>query len=83
MDKYLIGDKTMAKIDEIKAKLASELKVETLDESRELKSFELDSLDLVELLLKLEEQYGVHFEDEDVAKIVTIKDLLDNIQKQL
>lgn len=73
----------MDKINEIKKRLARELKMETLDESVELRSLGLDSLDVVELLLKLEDDYGVHFDDMDIAVFVTVGDVVTNIKKQL
>ena len=43
----------------------------------------LDSLDIVELLLQLEEEYGIHFDDVDMTNITTVQDLLDAIEAQL
>lgn len=73
----------MSKIEEIKSKLATVLKVEELDTSANFKELGLDSLDIVELLLQLEEEYGIHFDDVDMTNIVTVQDLLDSIEKQL
>ena len=73
----------MSKIEEIKSKLAAVLKVEELDTSANFKELGLDSLDIVELLLQLEEEYGIHFDDVDMTNIVTVQDLLDSIEKQL
>ena len=73
----------MTKIEEIKTKLAGVLKVKELDTSLNFKELGLDSLDIVELLLQLEEEYGIHFDDVDMSNIVTVQDLLDSIEKQL
>ena len=73
----------MSKIEEIKEKLAAVLKVEKLDLGANFKELGLDSLDIVELLLQLEEEYGIHFDDVDMTNIVTVQDLLDSIEKQL
>ena len=73
----------MSKIEEIKSKLAAVLKVSELDTSANFKELGLDSLDIVELLLQLEEEYGIHFDDVDMTNIVTVQDLLDSIEKQL
>jgi acyl carrier protein len=40
-----------------------------------------DSLDRVELIMSLEESFGVEIPDEDAEKISTVKDAVDYIQK--
>ena len=40
-----------------------------------------DSLDRVELVMALEETFGVEIPDEDAEKISTVKDAVDYIQK--
>ncbi len=39
-----------------------------------------DSLDLVELIMALEEGFGVEIPDEEAEKILTVKDAVDYIQ---
>jgi len=39
-----------------------------------------DSLDTVELVMALEEEFGVDIPDEDAVKITTVKDAIDYIQ---
>ena len=73
----------MAKIDDIKVKLAEVVHQDPLDENANFKELGLDSLDVVELLLQLEEEYGITFDDVDMSGIVTVKDLLNAIEKQL
>ena len=36
-----------------------------------------DSLDLVELIMSLEEEFSVKISDEDAAKILTVQDAMD------
>ena len=43
----------------------------------------LDSLDVVELLLQLEEQYDIHFDDIDMSNFKTVGDLLASIEQKL
>lgn len=42
-----------------------------------------DSLDFVELIMKLEQIFEVKIEDEDVEKIVTVEDLVNYIESIL
>lgn len=39
-----------------------------------------DSLDLVELIMEMEEIFGLEIEDEELEKIRTIKDVVDFLQ---
>ena len=41
-----------------------------------------DSLDLVELIMEMEEAFGVEIADEELEKIRTIKDVVDFLQKK-
>ena len=73
----------MDKLEEIKKRLAEVVHQDKLDMNAKFKDLGLDSLDIVELLLQLEEEYGIHFDDVDMTNIVTVQDLLDSIAKQL
>jgi len=39
-----------------------------------------DSLDLVEMIMALEEEFGIEIPDEDAEKILTVQDALSYIQ---
>jgi len=41
-----------------------------------------DSLDLVELIMEMEEKFGVEIADEELEKIRTIKDVIDFLTKK-
>ena len=41
-----------------------------------------DSLDLVELIMSLEEEFGVEISDEDAEKIVKVSDAMEYIDDQ-
>ncbi len=73
----------MDKLSEIKKRLAEAAHKDSVSEEMKINELGLDSLDVVELLLKLEEEYGVHFDDVDMSNLVTVKDLLDSISSQL
>lgn len=40
-----------------------------------------DSLDLVELIMAMEEQFDIEIPDEDAEKIVTVQDAIDYVGK--
>lgn len=40
-----------------------------------------DSLDKVELIMALEQRYGIRIPDADAAMLITVQDVLDYIQK--
>lgn len=42
-----------------------------------------DSLDTVELIMALEEEFGIEIPDEDAEKATTVKDVIDYINKKL
>ena len=85
MIKYQIVRKVlfMDKLAEIRTKLAEAAHKDSVSDDMKLNELGLDSLDVVELLLKLEEEYDVHFDDVDMSNLVTVKDLLGAISSQL
>ncbi len=42
-----------------------------------------DSLDLVELIMALEENFGIEIPDEDAEGLDTVKDVIDYIKKKV
>lgn len=42
-----------------------------------------DSLDIVEFIMALEEEYGLEIPDEDVEKIVTVSDIVEYISENI
>lgn len=73
----------MDKIEQIKVKLAEATHKDKINGDEKIRELGLDSLDVVELLLQLEEEYDVHFDDVDMSKLSTVNDLLNEISKQL
>lgn len=41
-----------------------------------------DSLDLTELIMAMEEEFGIEIDDEDAQKILKVKDAVDFIEKK-
>ena len=67
-------------LERIREHLAAELEVEParIDESTRFKEdLEADSLDLVELLVELEDGYGIRIPDEEAAKLLTVGQTAD------
>ena len=67
-------------LDRIREHLATELEVdaERIDGSTRFKEdLEADSFDLVELVVELEDSYGVRIPDEEAAKILTVGQAAD------
>lgn len=48
-------------------------------ESKFVDDLGADSLDLVELIMSLEDKFGIEISDEEAEKILTVKDALDYI----
>lgn len=67
-----------------------ELIVEQLDVTREecvpeasfIEDLGADSLDLVELIMAMEENFGIEISDEELQKIRTIQDAINFIKKK-
>ena len=67
-------------LERIRAHLAAELEVDParIDEGTRFKEdLEADSLDLVELVVELEDGYGIRIPDEQAAKILTVGQAAD------
>jgi len=54
---------------------------EVVPEAKFIDDLGADSLDLVELVMALEDEYGIEIPDEDAEKIVTVGDALKYIQE--
>ena len=50
--------------------------------SRFKEELEADSLDLFELVMALEEEYGVEIPSEDLEKILTVQDVIDYMKNK-
>lgn len=71
------------KMEEIKAMFAERMNLEEVKENQSLKDLGLDSLDVVEMCLDLEEKYGIQFTTEELTSFKTVGDLFASIEKKL
>ncbi len=68
---------------EIREMFMERLNRKTIDENAKLKDLGLDSLDVVEMCLSLEESTGIQFETSELNGIETVHDLFSTIEKKL
>lgn len=73
-------------LDKVKEFIVEQIKIDpdeiTLD-SNFSKDLEADSLDQVEVLMALEDEYGIEIPDEDAEKFVTIRDIVEYLEKHI
>ena len=70
--------------EKVKKIIISQLNVEEADvqmESSFLSDLGADSLDIVELIMAFEEEFGIEISDEDAEKISTVGDVVNYISK--
>lgn len=73
-------NKNLAKIEQVFKEM---LNLTSIEPEMELKTLGLDSLDLVELMMKLEEEFGIEFTDDEMLGFETIADVTADITKKL
>ena len=77
----------MASIEErVKEIVANQLGVEpneVVPEASFVDDLGADSLDLVELIMAMEEEFGVEVPDEDAEKIRTVQDTIDYLRNHI
>jgi acyl carrier protein len=57
-------------------------KEECVPEASFIDDLGADSLDLVELIMEMEENFGVQISDEELEKIRTVKDVIDFLKSK-
>ena len=63
--------------------LAKRVDISKLKEEDSLKDIGLDSLDLVEVMLEIEDALGVEFDSEEIANLSTLQSVLDLINTKI
>jgi acyl carrier protein len=72
-----------ATFDRVQAIVAEQLGVDqekVVPEAEFVQDLNADSLDLVELIMSLEEEFGVEISDEEAERIVKVSDAIDFIE---
>ena len=73
-------------LDKVRKMLAEQLNISVdkiTPESRVIEDLGADSLDVVEMLLDLEEEFGVQFQSEEMKNYRTVEDLYNAINEKL
>ena len=63
--------------------LAKRIDVSSLKKEDSLKDIGLDSLDLVEVMLEIEDTLGIEFDSEEIGELTTLKSVLDLINSKI
>lgn len=72
--------------EKVRAILAEQLNVKTDKiklESRIVEDCGADSLDVVEMLMTVEDNFGVSISDEEAVNLKTVKDIVDLLEKKV
>ncbi len=68
---------------EIETMIKEKLKISEIDRDATISTYGLDSLDVVEFLLDLEDRFNITFESNETKGIKTVGELLDLIYKKI
>ena len=76
----------MIPFEEVQKMLAKQLRIadpaQIRPESAIQKDLGADSLDILQLLMKIEDQYGIVIPDEELSGLVTVQDVVLFLEKQ-
>jgi len=70
--------------DKVKEIIAEKLSIsidEVVPEAALVDDLGADSLDLVELIMSMEDEFGIEISDDDAATLIKVQDSIDYIQK--
>ncbi len=78
-----MADKNMTTLEKVRNIISEQLSVKVEDirnDSNIAEELGADSLDLVEILMSLEDEFGISIPDEAIPEIKTIKDVVNFIE---
>lgn len=67
----------------VKKIISERVNADELKEDAPLSSLGMDSLDLVEVSIEIEEAFGIEFTSEEIAALTTLQSMLDLIAAKL
>jgi acyl carrier protein len=76
----------MTVMEKVKKMIVEQLGVnesEVIPEAKFIEDLGADSIDIVELIMALEDEYGIEIPDEDAEKLETVGDAITYIEKRL
>ena len=79
-----MAEKNMTTLEKVRDIIANQLSVkpeDIMNDSNIAEELGADSLDLVEILMSLEDEFGISIPDEAIPEIKTIKNVVDFIEK--
>ncbi len=76
-----VDEKIEAKVKKVIAEKLSVKLDEVISEASFVDDLGADSLDLVELIMSMEEEFEIEIEDDDAEKMLTVKDAVNYINK--
>ena len=71
-------------LDKVKQLISKQLNIsidKILDESKLIEDLGADSLDMVEMMMTLEDEFGLSITDEEAVTLKTVKDIVEFIDK--
>ena len=60
--------------------LKGKASVKEIESTSDLRSLGIDSLDLVEIIMDVEDKFGIQFENDELNKFVTVDDVVKAIE---
>jgi acyl carrier protein len=70
-------------LDTVQTLFAQKVKAEKLEVKTELRDLGLDSLDQVELMMDIEKEFNIEFENDEMTNFKTIEDVIKAVEAKL
>jgi len=80
----LIQEETMSIFEQVRDTLAKQFEIDPstiTPETNIIDDIGADSLDVVELIMSLEDNYGISISDDDAAKLLTVEQITAYLEK--
>lgn len=74
---------TMELKEEVLSKFSKIAKNKTVTLESNVRELGLDSLDIVDLLMDMEEKYNIEFDNEEMTSLVTVSDVIKAIEAKI